>query len=416
MTPITAITPITVMKFVLCLVLVVASAAPLEAFPQFLQLFQADPFRRPEVDGCGTCHVNPGGGGPRNQFGQAFEANQMRVTPMLRSQFPDRFVYPTSRVDPDNVIHFADPDDRTVVVELGGVRYLVDVAARNVPGLDTSPTQSLAEANTLQGDTPSPVDPATSEGAFFGPRIVNLPNGKGLGARDVEFLIGHRFGEPLFTKNSPGNLLGFDSFAAVTFGVEVGLTDWMSVSAMRSNLDRTIEIASGFQLSTQGANRDGVSASSAPVSTRLRIGVEGRNNFRDRFAPFAQFVASRSFGDRFSLAVVPGIAFNTRDENTFLPPSFLFGADSDYTASIGVGAGLRVLPTVSLVAEYVPRVAGFKGERFDRPAVSIGIQKATFRHMFEFVISTASPLTTAQYTVNGTDTFKVGFNIYRRLR
>ena len=208
--------------------------------------------------------------------------------------------------------------------------------------------------------------------------------------------------------NSPANLFGFDSSAFVTFGVRVGLTDWMSVSAMRSNLDRTIELSSAFQLSEQD--------SSGPVSTQLRVGVEGRNNFQERFAPFVQFISTRSFGDRFSLSVAPSIAFNTRNEDTFLPPQFLFGNEFDYTAAIGLGAGLRVLPSVSVVGEWVPRVKGFTGEFFDRPAVSIGIQKATFRHTFEFVLSTARPLTTAQYTVNGTDSFKVGFNIYRRLR
>ena len=86
------------------------------------------------------------------------------------------------------------------------------------------------------------------------------------------------------------------------------------------------------------------------------------------------------------------------------------------TAAIGIGAGIGLNPSVSLVGEYVPRVKGFTGEIFDRPAVSVGIQKATFRHTFEFVLSTARPLTTAQYTVNGSDSFKVGFNIYRRLR
>ena len=406
-------------KLVLCLGLVVATSTPLEAFPQFLQIFQADAFRRPEVDGCLTCHVNPGGGGPRNEFGQAFEANQMVITPMLRAGFPDRFVYPVSRVGDGNVIHFADPDDTSLVVELGGERHLVDIVSRSVPGLDDAEGPSLLPVTTAPptvAGSVSPVDPATTEGAFFGPRIVNLPNGKSLEQGSVEFLIGHRFGEPLFTKRSFRHLFGFDSFAAVTFGVEVGLTDWMSVSAMRSNLGRTIELASGFQLSTQGSGGAGPDGGSAPVSTRIRIGVEGRNNFSDRFAPFMQFVAARSFGDRFSLAVAPSIAFNTRDENTFLPPDFLFGEDSNYTAAIGIGAGLRLLPTVSVVAEYIPRVAGFNGEFFDRPAVSIGIQKATFRHTFEFVISTARPLTTAQYSVNGTDTFKVGFNIYRRLR
>lgn len=409
-------------RLVLYLALLGATAAPAPAFPVFLQMFQTDPLRRPEVDGCATCHVDPHGGGPRNEFGLAFAANQMQITPMLRAQFPDRFVYPTSRIGGGTAVHFTDPENASLVMEVDGQRYLVDLESRSVPGSETggpeSPARTVAAA---PGSTIRPVDSATSEGAFFGPRIVDLPNGKGMGAGDVEFLIGHRFSQPLFpildnglTSGSIDNLFGFDSSAFVTFGAEVGLTDWVSVAGMRSNLDRTVEIASGFQLSSQDSG-PGL-ASSAPLSTRLRVGVEGRNNFQDRFAPFAQLVVARSFGDRFSFAVAPGIAFNTRNEDTFLPREFLFGADKDYTASVGVGAGLRVLPTVSVVAEYVPRVAGFRGEVFDRPAVSVGIQKATFRHTFEFVISTARPLTTAQYTVNGSDSFKVGFNIYRRLR
>jgi hypothetical protein len=335
----------------------------------------------------------------------------MEFTPLLRAAYPDRFSFTSTPLGDGGVALFTDPDNRAVVVEVGDQQYLLDLVARGVPGLEAA---TLAAPSTsvpvAEASSTSPVDPVTAEGAFFGSRIVNLPNGKGLDRGNVEFLIGHRFSQPLFTSSSPAGLFGLDSSATVTFGAQVGLTDWLSVSAMRSNLDRTIEVASALQISRQDDRGP------APLSTQFRIGVEGRDNLRERFAPFMQFVAARSFGDRFSLAVAPGVAFNTFNEDTFFPADLLFDEDHDYTASIGLGAGLRVLPTVSVVAEYVPRVAGFKGELFDRPAVSVGIQKATFRHTFEFVISTARPLTTAQYMVNGTDTFKVGFNIYRRLR
>ena len=268
--------------------------------------------------------------------------------------------------------------------------------------------QDGAEVPVAVAISVSPVDAFTSEGAFFGPRIVNLPNGKGMERGSVEFLIGHRFEFPVFGRDSPAKLFGFDSPASVTFGVQVGLTDWMSVSAMRSNLDRTIELSSQFQLSKQ--------SSESPLSTQFRLGIEGRNNFQERFAPFVQFVATRSFGNRFSPSLAPSIAFNTRNDDSFLPPQFLFGEEFDYTAAVGIGGGIGLTPSVSVVGEYVPRVKGFTGEFIDRPAVSLGIQKAMFRHTFEFVLSTARPLTTAQYTVNGSDSFKVGFNIYRRLR
>ena len=46
---------------------------PVFAMPEFLETFRKDPFRRPGIDGCNTCHMSPEGGDERNAFGQAFE-------------------------------------------------------------------------------------------------------------------------------------------------------------------------------------------------------------------------------------------------------------------------------------------------------------------------------------------------------
>ncbi len=385
------------------------------AFPDYLDLYREDPFRRADVDGCNVCHISPSGGGAHNSFGIAFFDAGERITPMMRADYPDRFDYPTPSIG-DMVVHFADPENNKVVIELAGTKYLVDLESRSIPGLapkapseEPSPSDEAPSASFTSAGDERPVDEYAYEGAFFGSRIVNLPNAKPMERGGVEFLVGHRFRGAIFNRDSPKNLFGFDTGAIVTFGVQVGLTDWMSVQVLRSaEGPRTIELSSALQFSRQGE--------SAPLSTQLRVGVEGRQNFTERFAPFVQFVSTRSFGDRFSLAVAPSIAFNTRNEESPFPPSLLFGEEFDYTAALGLGAGLRLTPTVSLIGEYIPRLKGFKGELFDRPAVSFGVQKSTFRHTFELVFSTARPMTTAQYTVNGTDAFKIGFNIYRRLR
>src|SRR5205085_3861813 len=97
------------------------------AMPQFLELYRSDPFRNPTVDGCITCHMSAQGGDARNAFGQAFESAGETITPMLRAQFPERFVYPSSRVGDSLTIYFSDPNKKQVVVESGGMKSLVDV-------------------------------------------------------------------------------------------------------------------------------------------------------------------------------------------------------------------------------------------------------------------------------------------------
>src|SRR5438128_2533930 len=233
------------------------STAPAFAMPQFLQMFRSDPFRNPAVDGCITCHMSPEGGDARNAFGQAFESGGEIITTMLRAQFPDRFVYPTSKVSDALTIHFSDPNNKQVVVEAGGMKNLVDVDKRTVNGRAAGAPNvpAAAPATAAAAAAPSalsevPVDQYAREGAFFGSNVVNLPDGKPQKAGGVDFFVGHRFSQPVSDAGLSG-LFGFDSTATIAFGVRAGITDRLSVSFLRSNFSQTISLGSALQVSRQ---------------------------------------------------------------------------------------------------------------------------------------------------------------------
>ena len=390
---------------------------PAFSMPQFLQAFRADPFRNPAIDGCGTCHVNPQGSGVRNPFGQAFQSSGERITPLLRAQFPDRFVYPVSKISDMLTIHFSDPDKKQIVTETDGMKSLVDVAAITVNGQPAGTAAAPAPppgavAGIAASVTPeSPVDEYSKEGAYFGSNIVNLPDGKPLKAGEVDFLIGHRFLQDIRSAG-PGALAGFDSGAYITFGGRVGLTDRISVGALRSNFfrsfqDRTpIELNGAFQISRQ--------KDSVPITLQIRGGVEGSQNFTDLYRPYFQIVATRTFADRVSVTAAPTFAFNTRNDETFLRP--VFGFEHKHTQALGIGVGIRFLPTASIVGEIIPRLNGFRGEIKDYAGLSVGLQKSTNRHTFELTVGRQVVMTAAEYAFQGTDTFRVGFNIFRRIR
>lgn len=103
-------------------------AAGVEARPDYLVKFQGDPMRKPGVDGCGTCHVKPDGGGARNDFGTAFDAANRDLTPLLRAAFPQYFTVETAKLPDGTTFFMADPASRVVVVERAQQRVVVAVA------------------------------------------------------------------------------------------------------------------------------------------------------------------------------------------------------------------------------------------------------------------------------------------------
>ncbi len=408
----------------LVVIFFLSGSAPIFGMPQFLQMFRSDPFRNPAFDGCNTCHMSPEGGDARNTFGQAFENAGERITTLLRAQFPDRFIYPVSKVSETLTIHFSDPNNKQIVVETGGMKHLVDVERKTVNDTPAALASGPAPAPTAVPATQAaerrsaiPVDPYAREGAFFGSNLVNLPDGKPMRAGSWEFFVGHRFYQDIKAEGLAG-LFGFDSVATVAYGVRAGITDRLNVGVLRTNDFRTISLNSAFQISRQGA--------SAPVTLQLRGGVDGKQNFglysKDnnpdpvprQYSPFIQLVTTRTFRDRVSFTAIPIFAFNSRDETQQFQRTF--GSEHNNTVSLGIGTGIRFLPTVSLVGEYIPRLWGYRGEGTDYNSVSIGLQKSTFRHTFTLVFARQLVLTPVAVAYQGHDKFHIGFNIYRKLR
>ena len=114
---------------VLLVIFLVGLVEPVDARPEFLERFMSDPYRRADVDGCKTCHDDPEGGGPRNDFGTAFDDASRTITPMLRATFPDRFGYYSSQLADGSSFSFSDPENKFVVFEKEDNRVLIDLVA-----------------------------------------------------------------------------------------------------------------------------------------------------------------------------------------------------------------------------------------------------------------------------------------------
>ena len=106
--------------------ILLALSVPLDAVPIFLEGLQADPMLKPGFPtDCGTCHVNPNGGGERNRFGRFFESQLDKITPLLRARDGVKFVYPIIKISDSITIHFSDPEKKQSVIEMPERKFVV---------------------------------------------------------------------------------------------------------------------------------------------------------------------------------------------------------------------------------------------------------------------------------------------------
>lgn len=253
-----------------------------------------------------------------------------------------------------------------------------------------------------QQAAPPPVDDPDLDLSFEQPdfSLITLPTTLRLPRYKSAFRITHRFGRPLGAGDFgdlAGDLFGLDSGAQIGFEYRVGLMRGLQAGIHRTS-DKTIEFFSQYSLFQQGAGR--------PVGVGILASVDGTNNFRDSYSPALGVVLSRTIRGRGALYVEPIWVNNSNPE-----PGEL--VDDNDTLLVGLGARIRVRPTVYLVGEVIPRVGGYD------PGVShgtFGIEKRAGGHTFQLNFSNGFGTTMGQLARGGlnNDDWYFGFNISRK--
>jgi hypothetical protein len=277
--------------------------------------------------------------------------------------------------------------------------------AQNADGLDdkdkpasappADPSASPANA-TAQEDDPD-MDPNPAQPDFT---VVALPTTLRLPRHKSAFRVTHRFGRPLGAGDFGSlleDLFGLDSGSQIGLEFRFGLFRRTQIGIHRTS-DRTIQFFGQYDIVQQ---RDGGAFGLAAFAT-----AEGTNNFRDSRTPGVGAILSHEFGDHAAIYAMPMWLHNTN----LLPADLV---DDNNTLLVGIGARLRIRPTVYVVGEYTPRAAGYQPRENQ---ASFGIEKRLGGHSFQLNFSNGFGTTMGQLARGGVsnDDWFIGFNISRK--
>lgn len=264
-------------------------------------------------------------------------------------------------------------------------------------GAQTEHTSGAGASAVTQGESDPDLDLDRAQPDFT---LVNLPTALRLPRFKSAFRVTHRFARPLGAGDF-GSLLedffGLDAGSQIGLEYRFGLLSGTQVGIHRTS-NRTIEF---FAQQDVIAQRPDSTAGLAIVAT-----VDGTNNFRDSYSPAIGGLLSYRLGEAGVVYAMPMWVNNSNPLPTEL-------VDSNDTFMLGLGARLRLRPTVYVVGEFTPRLAGYDpGSHL----ASFGIEKRAGGHAFQLNFSNGFGTTMAQVARGGTasDDWYIGFNISRK--
>ncbi len=228
--------------------------------------------------------------------------------------------------------------------------------------------------------------------------VITLPTTLRLPKFRSAFRVTHRFTQSL-TQGDFGHqaetLFGVDAGAVIGLEYRFGLMRGLQVGLHRTN-DRTINLFSEYNVWNQRSGH--------PLGINVLASIDGTNNFRDRYTPTLGFAVSRELGSAGAVYLDPMWVGNSN-------PNDGIGED-DHTFMLGIGARLRVRPSVYVVGEVVPRAAYTPGAN----QYAFAIEKRAGGHSFQLNFSNGFGTTPGQIARGGVsnDDLFLGFNISRK--
>ena len=233
--------------------------------------------------------------------------------------------------------------------------------------------------------------------------LVALPTSLRLPQYGSAIRIVHRFTRPLNCDTCANSLAG-DGFS-IDGGAQIGLEYRFGIVpngqlVVHRSSDKTVNFSGLYGLTRQGAGM--------PIEVAALVGIDatnvGRKGATSEYSPTIGAVIGHLHGEMGALYFEPMFVHHS---NVFHLPG------DDNTFMVGLGARVKIRPTVYVTAEYTPRVSGYK------PGVNqagFAIEKRAGGHMFQLNVSNSLSTTMGQIARGGPagNDWYLGFNLTRK--
>ena len=230
--------------------------------------------------------------------------------------------------------------------------------------------------------------------------IINLPSADTIGEGSLQFLINHRFSDPV-QGSTLHSFFSFFSGASVGLGLSYAPIRNLEAGFFRGQTLEDWEIFAKYGL---------LASPGSPLHAAARIGgnIKGQKNFDDRASFFAQGIVAYTIGDRVRVSVVP--TYSSRAAGLTDIPGVPLRRN---IFNVPVALSAAVTRTINVQGEVVPKTNV-------NPAIGwiTAIEKTVPRHRFSFTVGTLRDSTVDQYVASdfrGLSTHNIyfGFNITR---
>jgi len=283
------------------------------------------------------------------------------------------------------------------------IRYSSTVFALFLTFAATSAAPVYAQPPTADAQAPAAAAPAADDDdaklRLLEPdfSLVNLPTTLPLPVHGGNFHLTHRFNENLRNDNfgtQASNLFGLDEGATIQLEYRFGVLKHLEAIVSRTNVQRDIQFSAKYDAFHESA--------SYPFGLSGIVAVEGTNNFRENYAPSLGVVVSRTVANVAAVYATPIWSHNT------LPGTGV----TENTFYVGLGARIRIVPSLFVVVEGSPRASGYTPGDAE---FAFALEKRVGAHVFSLTFANTSATTYGQIARGGNpESLYLGFNLARK--
>ncbi|MEO5896402.1 MAG: DUF5777 family beta-barrel protein [Vicinamibacterales bacterium] len=255
--------------------------------------------------------------------------------------------------------------------------------------------------------------------------LISLSTTQSIKRHRSYFRLNHRFSRDLRLGDFgdlAADLFALDNGAVLGLEYRFGITSSIQAGIHRSTQTKALQVFGRWDAIRQGDR--------FPIGASALVSNEGLDNMQEAQQPGVAVVLSRTWGQRFAIYASPTYVDGTYHAALFAagaaghqhdhggggagpsPPNTADGEPDNRTFFLGLGTRARLLPSVFVVGEYSPRMAGYApGDAM----WGIALEKMTHGHTLALTLTNSYATTPGQIARGGTpEALYLGFNITRK--